>query len=362
MPLHTPFHEVISKAGARFCVEEGWEIPANLGNPGQVYEHACEGAALFDSSHHAKIELAGLDATQFLQNLCTNDVRKAAPGHGCEAFLTTNQAKIVAYILIYPHQTTDRGPVLALDAGPGMAERVAKHLDRYLVSEQVEIIDRTLEFGQLHLAGPEAGTVLGKALSFSGLEDLQHRKVNFAGGTIILRRHSPLSVPGFDILMAPGQAASLWNSLLASGAVPAGIEIYQTLRVEAGTPQYGIDIDDTNLPQEVDRLDRTVSFTKGCFIGQETIARIRTYGHVNRLLVGLKLEGQGTEPRGTKLFRDGKEVGQLTSCVVSPRLGSVIAMAYVRRGSHEPGTKIEVGEAGGRKAEAGNLPFIKSSQ
>ena len=112
--------------------------------------------------------------------------------------------------------------------------------------------------------------------------------------------------------------------------------------MEAGTPVYGRDIDETNLPQEVARVERTISFTKGCYIGQETVARIRTYGHVNRTLVGLQLDGETAVPLGTKLFHADKEVGHITSSAVSPRLGQAIALAYVRRGSQEPGTRLEV--------------------
>src|SRR5262249_40430878 len=164
--------------------------------------------------------------------------------------------------------------------------------------------------------------------------------------------------PGYDVVVPRETAGSLWNTLRATGAVPAGTDAYQTLRVEAATPQFGIDIDDTNLPQEVGRIDRTISFTKGSYIGQETVARIRTYGHVNRTLVGLTLEGDGTVPFGTKLFRDGKEVGQITSCVFSTRLQRVIALAYVRRGNQEPGTRIEVGDSKARASEVVALPFI----
>src|SRR5262249_40130405 len=140
---------------------------------------------------------------------------------------------------------------------------------------------------------------------------------------------------------------------------PAGLETYHVLRVEAGTPQFRIDIDDTNLPQEVGRTERTISFTKGCYIGQETIARIRTYGHVNRMLVGLKLEGDGIEPRGAKLSHSGKEVGSVTSCVYSPRIAGPIALGYARRGSNEPGTKLVCGDK--RNAEVVALPFVTST-
>jgi folate-binding protein YgfZ len=353
MPLQTPFHELTSSAGPRFEPQDGWLIPADFGDRRGEYEQTCRRAAIFDISHHGQVELVGRDAGKFLHNLCTNDVLKLAIGDGCEAFLTTSQAKTVAYVLVYRGQAEQADAIFHLDAGPCMGERVAQHLDRYLISEQVEIADRTGELGYVHVAGPKALEVLENALSanLSALQDLKQMQVSIGGHTIQVRKHSPLGLPGFDIRMLREQANSLWASFLAAGAAPAGTEAYQTLRVEAGMPQFGIDIDESNLPQEVNRVEQTISFTKGCYIGQETIARVRTYGHVNRTLVRLKLEGQETEPRGTKLFRDGKEAGQITSCVFSPRRGTAIALAYVRRGNQEPGTELYVGEPGKRAAE-----------
>jgi glycine cleavage system T protein len=356
------YHET-EKAGAAFVEENGWLLPAHYGNVFGEYQNALHHAALFDMGHHGKVEATGKDASQFLHNLSTNEVNKLPVGSGCEAFLTTGQAKIVAYVLIYHTGLPDGRTAFLLDVGPRMGDKIYKHLDRYHISEEVELADRTHEFSQLHLAGPRAREVLERALqaTLPDLAELQHLVQTLAGATCSIRRHDPLGLPGYDILCPADQSAAAWQALLAIGARPAGLEAYQTLRVEAGTPVYGLDIDETNLPQEVARTERTVSFTKGCYIGQETVARIRTYGHVNRSLVGLKLTGEGAVAPGTKLFRDGKEVGHITSSVVSPRLGTAIALAYVRRGNQELGTTL-LTEAGGgsRTAEVVALPFSGS--
>ena len=139
------------------------------------------------------------------------------------------------------------------------------------------------------------------------------------------------------------------------------MQVYHTLRIETGTPWYGVDIDDSNLPQEVGRIDRAVSFTKGCYIGQETIARIRTYGHVNRSLVGLKADGDSPVTSKSKVIRGGKEIGHVTSSVWSPSVNSMIALAYVRRGNQDPGTPVEIDIAGqARNAVIAPLPFCRS--
>jgi folate-binding protein YgfZ len=324
------------------------------------YQIAHQQAALFDISHHGKIEVTGADAASFLHNLCTNEVKNLPAGAGCEAFLTTGQAKIIAFIVIYHALLPDGRNAFLLDVGPDMAEKVLKHLDRYLISEQVELADRTHEWAQLHLAGPRAREILERTLGnkLPDLLELQHTTQNLAEAACQIRRHEPLGLLGYDLLCDKERAAAVWQALSTNGAIPAELQTYDTLRIEAGTPVYGVDIDDSNLPQEVARVERTVSFTKGCYIGQETVARIRTYGHVNRSLVALKLDLAVPVPHGAKLFRVDKEVGQITSSVLSPRLGKAIALAYVRRGNQEPGTQLEVeAEGGQRRAEVTALPF-----
>jgi tRNA-modifying protein YgfZ len=360
MTEQTPLYETARQSGAVSLEAFGWLLPAHYGDTGAEYQDALRQAALFDISHHGKVDVIGADAANFLHNLCTNEIKSLPAEGGCEAFLTTGQAKIVAFVVIYRNPPAPSPDQFHLDTGPGMGEKVAKHLDRYLISEQVELADRTRDFAQMHVAGPGARAILEQALAnrLPDLAELQHTTQTLAGTKVHLRRYQPLGLLGYDILCERNCAAAVWQHLIASGARPAGLEAYDTLRVEAGTPVYGLDIDESNLPQEVARVERTVSFTKGCYIGQETVARIRTYGHVNRSLAGLKLAGEGRVPPGAKLFRADKEVGQITSSVISPRLGQAIALAYVRRGNQEPGTILQVqAEGSPRTAEVVSLPF-----
>jgi folate-binding protein YgfZ len=360
MPEKSPLLEAAAKAGATFIEDHGWLLPAYYGNAAGEYQNACQDVALFDRSHHGKVQAVGKDARSFLHNLCTNEVNKLLAGSGCEAYLTSGQAKILADVFIYRVASPEGADCLRLDTGPGLGEPIHKHLDRYLVSEQVELADRTKEFAQLHLAGPRAAEVLEQVLpdKLPPLAALQHTEQVVADTACPIRRHDSVGLPGYDLLCAREKAEAVWQVLCAAGARPAGLKAYHLLRVEAGTPEYGVDLDESTLPQEVGRLEQTVSFTKGCYIGQETVARIRTYGHVNRSLVGLKLDEEATVSPGTKLYHDGKEAGQVTSCVVSPRLGQAIALAYVRRPHQEPGTTLEMAaETGRRTAEVVSLPF-----
>jgi folate-binding protein YgfZ len=325
------------------------------------YQSARQHAALFDQSQHGKIELSGRDARGFLHNLCTNDILKLAPGTGCEAFLLTAKARVVAPILVFARKLPDGGESLWLDTGPGLGDKVLKHLDQYLISEQVALVDRTQEFAEFHLVGPEARAVLQRALrtEFPDLPELHIIARSFPSGVAVsIRRHDPLALLGFDIVCRTSDAESVRQALTDAGARRAGLEAYELLRVEAGTPVYGMDIDEERFVVEVGRTKQAISYTKGCYLGQEPVVMARDRGHVNRMLTGVKIAVAEAVPRGSRLFRDGAEVGHVTSSIVSPRLGTGLALGYIRRGSHEPGTALEVETSSGRhRTEVVSLPL-----
>lgn len=360
MAQHTPLHEQTRTSGAVFVDEADFLIPAHFGDIAAEYNAGRTAAALVDQSPRGKIEVWGADAARFLHNLTTNDILNLKPGAGCEAFLTTAKAKVIAYLLIYRHAVPVDRPGFSLDVSPETAERVIQHLDRYLISEQVEFANHTAAFAQMHLAGPRAAAVLEQIIGESGLpiERLQHRSVRF-GGTVDswVRRHDALGLPGYDIVCPVEQAANIWQRLLQAGAQPAGREACEVLRIESGLPREGADIDETTFAPEVGRIAETICYTKGCYLGQESIVMARDRGQVNRTLVGVQLPG-GPIPHGSLLFADGKEVGRITSSVHSPRLGTGLGLAYVRRGHQEPGMKLEIEVAGKRSpAEVIRLPI-----
>ncbi len=359
MPRQTPLHECTSAAGATFSAQGDWILPEYYGDALAEYRQVRDDLAMFDISSHGYIEVRGPEAGKFLHNLSTNDIIKLPVGSGCEAFLTTGQAKVVAYVRIYHALLPSGTEAYLVDAGPGMGERVLKHLDHYLISEQVELEDRTNDFAQVYVAGPRAQLGLERLIAkdLSALQAYQSVYASIASVHCQVRRDASLGLQGYHVLLPRESAPAVWQAFLAAGVKPAGNAAYEMLRVEAGTPVYGRDIDENNLPQEVGRIDQTISFTKGCYIGQETVARIRTYGHVNRSLVGLRIHRSMPVATGATLFRDGKEVGNVTSSVLSPRLETAIALAYVRRGSQDPGTKLEVDDGERIQAEVTSLPF-----
>lgn len=327
-----------------------------------AYRAARTRAVLLNISDRGKVEVIGPEAAVFLHNLTSNDIKGLAYSHGVEAFLCNVQARVLGHGWVW-HLKIFEDHLLAgshesfwIDLDPGLGAKMAAHLDRHLISEQAEIFDRTEAYSQLHLAGPRAPELM-ESLGVSGLADGQLMQAGWGEETTQFRRRDRLGLPGFDIVARPTPFAALWNNLFERGAEVAGPEVYEVLRIEAGTPLYGTDLDETQLAPEVNRTKQAISYTKGCYLGQEPIVRVRDLGHVNRVLLGLTAAGDAPLPRSARLWREGKEVGQVTSSAVSPRLGT-IALAYVRRGSTEPGTAVEVETPTGRVAAAvSELPF-----
>jgi folate-binding protein YgfZ len=358
MAERTPLYEPTSAAGAVFVEEAGFLVPAHFGDALAEYNAARAAAVLADQSPRGKIEVWGADAARFLHNLTTNDILNLAPGTGCEAFLTTAKAKVIAYLLIYRHAVpggTGVSPVeqrFSLDVAPGAADKVIQQLDRYLISEQVEFANHTTAFAHVHVAGPRATDLLKQTLGDSNLPSsaLHHKAVHFGSEAKgWLRRHDALGVPGYDLVCPAEQAASIWQRLIQSGARPAGREACEVLRIEAGLPREGADFDENTFAPEVGRIAETICYTKGCYLGQESIVMARDRGQVNRTLAGVRLP-DGPVPHDSRLFDGDKEVGRVTSSVHSPRLGMGLGLAYLRRGHQEPGTKLEVDVAGKRSA------------
>jgi folate-binding protein YgfZ len=326
------------------------------------YQSARTSAALFDQSPRGKIEVRGKDAPTFLHNLCTNDIVNMPLGAGCEAFFCTNRAKVVAQALIYHLRLADGQNAFWLDTAPGVQEKLAAHLNRYLIAEQVEIADRTGQFSQVHLAGPNARAVLVRALADEtpDLEPLQHMERTFGVSVHShIRRNDPLGLLGYDIVCLNELAPGLRRMLTDAGAKPAGPEAYEILRVEAGTPEYGKDIDEDRFAFDVGRTAQAISYDKGCYLGQEPIVMARDRaGHAPRTLLGLKLAGGEPVAAKAKVFDGAEEVGFVTTSVRSPRLDRAVALAYLRYGHQTPGTAMEVEAGAGRVgAEVSGLPF-----
>ena len=329
------------------------------GSPPADYQAALGGAALFDTSAAAKLVLTGPDAPMFLGNLSTNDIKALPLGGGCETYFCDARAKVKFQAWVHHVRLGDGRHAMWVETTPGRNAELVQYLDRYLISEQVEIADRTADCAQFHLAGPKAAEVLAAALgeAVPDLPPFAHMERTFGrDATCSLRRRDQLGLPGFDVVCRAEVADGVRRMLTAAGAVPAGADTFETLRIEAGTPVYGKDIDDSRFVMEVGFAPRAVSYAKGCYLGQEPIVMARDRaGHVNRAFLGLKVLDGGPLPAGAKVLRDGQEVGVVTSSCHSPRLGAAVALAYLKWKHQEPGTRME---ADGRAVEVLGLPPV----
>jgi folate-binding protein YgfZ len=307
-----------------------------------AYKQALEGAVVFDQSDRGKIIVSGADAKSFLHNLSTNDIKSLKPGMGCEAFFATAQAKAVSFARIFCDNSSG-SEYFWLDLEPGQASKLVKHLDRFIISEQVELKEVSAEYGLWHVAGPDADNILTK----TGLHE-QHAT----------RPCDRLNVAGWDVICPRKESEQLREFLTQGGAIPADLEVFNVLRIEAGIPVYGIDIDENRFVVEVGRTKQAISYTKGCYLGQEPIVMARDRGHVNRMMMGLRICFDEPLLPGTEVAQAEMAVGAVTSSIVSPRFGS-IALAYIRRGFQAPGTTLQwtmAGSAG--TAEVTTLPFV----
>lgn len=315
----------------------------NFGNSEQEYQAIHSGCALIPVIDRTQVELAGDDRAKLLHNLCTNNINALAAGQGCEAFITDVQGKTLEHVYVF------QGPdALVLDTVPGRGEALVKHFDRYIIREKVTPCDRSADWADLLLAGPGAEGLLEKlapAEHFTPSELFAHGPWTGSGRlegepTCWLRRVDWVSPADFLISVPREQLSAVWQLLSQEGAVPGGETALNQARLERGTPWSGIDLTEKNLPQEVDRNRRAISFTKGCYLGQETVARIDALGHVNKLLRGVAFPGSEIPASGTEIVSEDKVVGRVTSAVFSPALQKPLAFCYLKRGFHKPGLKI----------------------
>lgn len=335
MGFSEALHGQLAAAGAVFEREVNCPAALHFGDPRQEYRHWTEDLAVVDRSQVTQVRVAGSDAPRFLQNLCTNDVASLPVGGGCEAFVLSPQGKIVGYVWVFREEDS-----LLLQSAPGQGHTLAGHLEFYHIRERVEIRDETDQHCQLALGGPQADQCLQDLGIQPPETQMAHRPAMLAGHRLHVRKVDQTIAGEFLLDCLMESVAAVWRMLHGAGAAACGWQAWDMARVEAGTPEFDRDIAPENLPQEVDRNDRAISFTKGCYVGQETVARIDALGHVNRLLRGLKFEGAEVPAPGHQLQRDGRPAARVTSAVWSPRFQAPLALGYVRRGSHEPGTVL----------------------
>jgi folate-binding protein YgfZ len=355
-------HEFHDGFNARFAQVNGREVVNDYGD--WLREHAAlrESAGVLDLSFRSRICMTGADRVRFLNGQVTNDVKRLKLGEGCYAALVTAKGKLQSDLNIYA-----LAEELLLDFEPGLTAAITERLEKYVIADDVQVVDASSAYGLLSVQGPKAEIVIrsiglfsevpAKAMSFISVNDV-------TVGEIYLVNQPRVGFSGFDLFVPVPSLGAVMDKLIAAakeiGGCACGWQALETVRIEAGIPRFGVDMDETNLAPEAGIENRAISYAKGCYIGQEVIARVRTYGQVTKALRGLRLAAdlEILPVRGDKLFHDGKEVGYVTSVMGSPALNANIALGYVRKESNQIGTQLVLRTANGDSAvEIVETPF-----
>jgi glycine cleavage system T protein len=356
----SPLDETHRRLGASFEERDGWALPASYGDQLAEYKIVREGGAgLIDLSSRGLVEVSGTEAVPFLNGLITNDVKTLEEGAWMLAAFPNAQGRLIAFARVLR-----RGRSYLFDTEAATRAKVLKTLERFTLAGDFRVADLTDETARLSVQGARAAEVIGATLGEGFALEVERGRIRAAewnGQTAHLIRATQTGEDGFDIFISAEQAPSMWESLVEQGARPVGFDALETLRIEAGLPRYGLDMDESNVVTETGQEDEAVSYTKGCYIGQEIIARIHWRGHVAKRLAGLSFDDAGEVRRGASVkSTEDKEIGRITSCAFSPRLNRAIALAYIKYDYLAPGTHARVvSDNGTLAARVHELPFVR---
>ncbi len=339
-----------------------WELAARFSTPEEECRAVRTAVGLMDLCYRGKIEITGPDRVRYLNGVVTNDIKKLTPGQGCYACALDYKGALIGDLKIYSHPDC-----LMIDTGELCTYKLFDHFLRFAISDEVEILDKSSAIAHLGLHGPRSADLLQQLVKIdvSSLREFEFVSAPFGNTAIEIIRQDYTGEKGFDLFMQSEDAPIAWEALFKCGASaglkPVGITAFDILRLEAGIPIFGRDMTEDHLALEAGLMS-AISTDKGCYTGQETVARIINRGHVNRILSGLQLKGSRIPAPGEKIFKNESSVGEITSAAFSPTLQMGIALGYVPALQAEAGNEFLVGE--GPEAIAATvvqLPFYKRS-
>jgi folate-binding protein YgfZ len=323
-----------------------------------AYDAARHRAAVIDRSDRGRIVVSGADRASYLQGLLTNDIVALAAGQGCYAAYLTAQGRMIADLHVY-----ELGDVILLTMAGDVKDAVMAKLDQFIFGEDVQLGDVTGTFGQIAVVGPEAARAVARVITgveadaLGGLPEHGNARAQWAGGAAIVARVTDTGEPGFDLFVEQPRTAELTAALSAIDVAPIDAATAEAIRIESGVALFHRDMDEETIPLEAGIESRAISFTKGCYVGQEVVIRVlhRGHGRVARKLVGLTFDGSQAPAPGATIRAGDREIGEVTSSTVSPALQRPIALGYVHRDFVEPGSKVSVDGLDGQVA---TLPFV----
>lgn len=342
--------DVQAADGATF--ETTSKVPVDFGNEKAAIAAARESVALCDRSHWGRIQVSDSDRLRFLHNQSTNDFQRLNPGQGCDTVFVTSTARTIDLATAYV--TSD---AVLLIVSPTRRQYLMDWLDRYIFfADKVELTDITQETATFSLIGPKSDTVVEQlgAGAIIGQSYASHHVVQLQGVEVRIAVGSGLSIPGYTLIVPTENAATVWKNLVESGSVPLGDRVWEQLRIQEGRPVPDQELTEDYNPLEA-RLLQTISFEKGCYIGQETIARLNTYKGVKQYLWGIRLSAPA-QP-GSIITLEDEKIGKLTSYTETDQ--GFFGLAYIRTKAGGKGLKVQVGESEG---EIVDVPFLDVSR
>jgi folate-binding protein YgfZ len=317
------------------------------------------GAGLIDQSSRARILVSGSEAVMFLNGLITNDMKTLAVNSWMPAAFANVQGRLLAAVRI-----AHRADGFLIDTESATRETVITLLDRFTLAGDFHLQDLTDETAMFSVQGRGAPEIISRVFGGEAANVERQKIVNtqFGDATVNVIRATHTAEDGFDLFVEANNSSKFHDALTAAGAAPISDATFETLRIEAGVPLYGIDMDENNVVTETN-MDDAVSFTKGCYLGQEIIVRIKHRGHVAKKLSGVVLADSTPVPRNSKIISsDGKEIGRVTSSTFSPRLERAIALGYLKYDYLAAGTEVKVATPESEtSAIVAELPLVRGS-
>lgn len=327
-------HSFHAELGAVFTGLEGEEIVRQYSSTEAEYHTLTREAGVIDFSFRGRLCALGKDRAAFIHGQVTNDILGLNEGQGCYAALVNGKGRMESDMFAYR-----LAEEILLDFEPGLTCKILQRLERYIIAADIQLLDVAPFYGLLTIQGPHSRDILtaSKICAIPPEKELSWVSEKLPEGDLYIMRNPRLRSDGYDLFVPVEAMESVSRKLNARWC---GWDAFEIVRIENAIPRYGQDMDETNLAPEAEIQDRAISYAKGCYIGQEIIARIRTYGKVTKALRLLRLsppEGEPPPSKGCKLYRDGKEAGYLTSVSLSPKHGGVVALGYVRKEWNQPG-------------------------
>ncbi len=359
----SPLDAAHARLGAQMGVRDGVRIPLSYGDPSAEYEsvRGSVSAGLIDLSSRGRIIVSGTEAVMFLNGLVTNDVKTLADDAWMWAAFPNVQGRLIALARVV--RLSDE---FHFDTEPATHAAVVKSLGRFTLAGDFRVRDATNETANICVQGARASRIVAEVFGEEAarIERFRAQRVQLEDRRAFLIRATHTSEDGFDVFCKAEDAVKIWEAFVSAGARPFGFDALEILRIEAGAPLYGADVDETNVVLEA-VPDEAVSFTKGCYVGQEIIARIHWRGHVAKKLTGLVIESETATLAGASIraVNTEREIGRITSCAYSPRLGHTVALGILKYDFLKPETEVQIllGENETTVGRVVALPHVRGS-